>query len=75
MDGKQDLAEKFVKETGVSFITAIDDSKKTAKAYKVRAMPSSYLIGRDGNIISTHLGFRTSKTPAIEEEIKKALLQ
>lgn len=75
VDGKQELAEKFVNETGASFITAIDEAKKTAKAYKLRAMPSSYLIGRDGNIVSTHLGFRTSKTAAIEAEIKKALLQ
>jgi len=75
VDGKQDVAEKFVKDTGVTFITAIDDSKKTAKTYNLRAMPSSYLIGRDGSIISSHLGFRTSKTAAVEAEIKKALLQ
>jgi len=75
VDGKQELAEKFVNETKASFITAIDSGKKTAKAYKLRAMPSSYLIDRNGNIISSHLGFRTSKTAAMEAEIKSALRQ
>ena len=75
VDGKQELAEKFVNETKASFITAIDSGKKTAKAYKLRAMPSSYLIDRNGNIISSHLGFRTSKTAAMEAEIKSALQQ
>lgn len=75
VDGKQELAEKFVRETRASFITAIDSDKITAKEYKLRAMPSSYLIGRDGKIISTHLGFRTSKTDAMEAEIKTALQQ
>lgn len=75
VDGKRELAEKFVQETGASFITAIDSGKKTARDYKLRAMPSSYIIGRDGTIISIHLGFRTSKTKAMEDEIKQALMQ
>lgn len=75
VDGKRELAEKFVQESGASFITAIDSGKKTARAYKLRAMPSSYLIDREGKIISTHLGFRTSQTKTMEDEIKKALMQ
>lgn len=75
VDGKRELAEKFVQETKASFITAIDSGKKTAKAYKLRAMPSSYLIGRDGKILSVHLGFRTNKTKALEDEIREALKQ
>lgn len=75
VDGKRELAEKFVQKTGSSFITAIDAGKKTAKAYKLRAMPSSYLIDRNGIIVGIHLGFRTSKTTDMEEEIKKALMQ
>ena len=73
VDGKREVAEKFIEETGASFITAIDSGKKTARAYKLRAMPSSYLIDREGRIISTHLGFRTSKVKLMEEEIRQAL--
>ena len=75
VDAKYDSAEKFIQELNPSFISAHDPGKKTAKLYKLRAMPSSYLIDRKGNIISTHLGFRTSRTKKIEAEIRAALKQ
>ena len=73
VDAKYELAEKFIQELNPSFISAHDPGKKVAKLYKLRAMPSSYLIDRNGNIISTHLGFRTSRSKKIEAEIKAAL--
>jgi thiol-disulfide isomerase/thioredoxin len=75
VDAKYELAEKFVQDLKPSFISAHDPGKKTAKLYKLRAMPSSYLIDRNGNIISTHLGFRTSRTKKVEAEIKAALMK
>jgi len=75
IDGKVELAEKFVQELNPGFIVAHDPGKKTASLYKLRAMPSSYLINRNGNIISTHLGFRTSKSISLEKEIQQALKQ
>ena len=75
VDGKYELAEKFIQELNPSFISAHDPGKKVAKLYKLRAMPSSYLIDRNGNIISTHLGFRTSRSNKVEAEIKAALKQ
>ena len=75
VDAKYELAENFIRELKPSFISAHDPGKKTAKLYKLRAMPSSYLIDRNGKIISTHLGFRASRSNKVEAEIKKALKQ
>ena len=75
VDAKSELAEKFIQDLNPSFISAHDPEKKTAKLYKLRAMPSSYLIGRNGSIISTHLGFRTSRSKQVEAEIIEALKQ
>lgn len=75
VDAKYELAEKFIQELNPSFISAHDPGKKVAKLYKLRAMPSSYLVDRSGNIISTHLGFRTSRSKKVESEIKAALKQ
>ena len=75
VDAKYELAEKFVQELNPSFISAHDPGKKTAKLYKLLAMPSSYLIDRSGNIIRTPLGFRTSRTKKVEAELKAALKQ
>ena len=75
VDAKYELAEKFIRELNPSFISAHDSGKKVSKLYKLRAMPSSYLIDRNGNIIRTHLGFRTSRANKVEAEIKAALKQ
>lgn len=75
VDAKHSLAEKFVQEHNPSFISAHDPEKRIARLYKLSAMPSSYLIDRKGNIISTHLGFRASKGNKIEAEIKAALTE
>jgi len=75
VDSKYELAEKFIQDLKPSFISAHDPAKQTARLYKLRAMPSSYLIDRDGNIVSSHLGFRTSKTKKLESEIKILLKQ
>ena len=75
VDAKYKLAEKFIQELNPSFISAHDPGKKVAKLYKLRAMPSSYLIDRSGNIIRTHMGFRTSRANKVEAEIKAALKQ
>lgn len=75
VDAKPELAEKFIQDLKPSFIVAHDPAKKTPKLYKLRAMPSSYLIDRNGNIISTHLGFRTSITKKLEANIRDALKQ
>jgi cytochrome c biogenesis protein CcmG/thiol:disulfide interchange protein DsbE len=73
VNARQKDAEKFIKEHNPNFITAFDSGKKTAKTYKLEAMPSSYLIDRQGKIISTHLGFRTSNISKVETEIQQAL--
>ena len=75
VNAREKDAEKFIKEHNPSFITAFDPGKKTANSYNLEAMPSSYLIDRQGNIISTHLGFRVSNTSKVEAEIKQALKQ
>ena len=75
VDAKYQLAEKFIQDIQTSFISAHDPAKKIAELYKLRAMPSSYLIDRNGKIISTHLGFRASRSKKVEAEIKAALMQ
>jgi cytochrome c biogenesis protein CcmG/thiol:disulfide interchange protein DsbE len=75
MDGKKEVTEKFVKANNVTFTIARDPKGKIAAAYGVRGMPSSYLIGRDGNIHYSHEGFRNSDKARLEKIFKEALAQ
>jgi len=72
LDKTQDLADNFLYDFSPPFIVAFDPSGKTAEAFKVPAMPSSYLLNRDGTILYSHAGFDPKKTGDIEALIKEA---
>lgn len=75
LDKKEKAVEKFLKRYPAKFAVAYDPAGKTAEAYDVKGMPSSYLIDRNGNIIYTHIGFRASNKNKLEAKIKAALAQ
>ena len=47
LDKDKKLADIFLKEMDVNFKIAFDKTGESASKYKVKGMPSSYLIGRD----------------------------
>lgn len=48
----------FVERLTLSFPIALDDSGKISREYGVRALPVTFLIGRDGNIVWRAIGGR-----------------
>ncbi len=73
LDQERDLAEKFLSANPAQFVVAFDPDGKSAEAYNVKGMPSSYIIDRQGNIVKTHIGFRESEVKEMELELAKAL--
>jgi len=73
LDASRAEAEHFLQSLSVDFTVAFDQAGQTAEAFNVLAMPSSYLIGRDGKIVHQHRGFRQKDKAAIEQSIRKAL--
>jgi cytochrome c biogenesis protein CcmG/thiol:disulfide interchange protein DsbE len=73
LDKSRDPAEEFLREFTPPFIVAFDPAGKTAEAYDVRAMPSSYLVGRDGSLVYSHAGFDLRDAATIEKQIKEAV--
>ena len=66
-------AEKFLAEFPAKFAIHYDDEKSLATKYDVMAMPSSYVIGRDGKLIMRHLGFKVRRQDEYEAIIVDAL--
>ncbi|MDT8283405.1 MAG: TlpA disulfide reductase family protein [Gammaproteobacteria bacterium] len=75
LDKDKKLADEFLKGMDVNFVVAFDDSGKSASAYKLRGMPSSYLIGRDGKIHASHIGFRDQDKAQLEQVITDLLVK
>jgi cytochrome c biogenesis protein CcmG/thiol:disulfide interchange protein DsbE len=70
LDKEKRPAEDFLKLVDVNFIVAFDPEGKTAEAYQLRGMPSTYMIGRDGRLYVSHIGFREKDKPKMERAVK-----
>ena len=73
LDKDRNLANEFLKEMDVNFKVAFDESGASASEYKLRGMPSSYLIGRDGKVYASHVGFREKDKAQLEQAILNLL--
>ena len=58
LDQAPEDAKTFLAKYPANFTVAADANEKCAKDFDVKAMPSSYLIDRNGVIRHVHLGFR-----------------
>jgi cytochrome c biogenesis protein CcmG, thiol:disulfide interchange protein DsbE len=66
-------ADAFLKQYPAEFTVRFDPQGQLAQQYKVRGMPTSVLIGRDGKLLWTHEGFRSKDPAALEQSIRTAL--
>ena len=74
VDSKASDATAFLTKVPATFTVAFDPQGSTPKLYKVAAMPSSYLISRDGKVLKIHKGFKQDDVAEIEKSIAQALV-
>jgi peroxiredoxin len=75
LDKERKSADAFLDQHPAPFVIAFDPSGKTAKAFKVWGMPSSFLVGADGTILFSRAGFDPKKTGDIEHLIQEACIR
>jgi len=61
--GKSDIVREFAEKTGVSFPVVHDQDGRVRKQYEVVALPTTYLVGRDGKISGRAIGTRSWDEP------------
>ena len=62
-----------LKEGEDLFCKVADPKRSVAKTYELKGLPTTFLIDRAGNVISTHLGFQKDRAGELEAHIEKAL--
>ncbi len=73
VDSDLAAANRFLTDYPARFRVHFDKDRTLAREYDVVAMPSSFLIGRDGQIVKQHLGFKVLKQDEYEAAIQTAL--
>lgn len=73
LDEDLEEARRFLGRHPVKFTQTHDSEGKCPSLYEVKAMPSSYLIDREGKIRYVHLGFREADKETIRERIRSLI--
>ena len=73
LDKDREFASQFLAEVPATFTVAFDPTGKTAESYKVKAMPTTFLVSPDGRVLVTHTGFDAKRAPEFEARIAEAL--
>jgi len=73
LDKTRAAADGFLAKYPAPFRVAFDPSGATAEAYHVKGMPTTYLVGEDGRIVSSHVGFDDKSAAELEVAIARTL--
>lgn len=73
VDRERAEAEGFLRKTPAGFSIVYDPDGALASRYQVPGMPSSYVIGRDGQQVGVHIGFRQGMREEREAELERLL--
>lgn len=73
LDADRNDAGAFLAEYPAAFKIYYDTEAVLAKDFGVEAMPSSFVIGRDGEIVAHHLGFKVKRQQEYEAILVEAL--
>jgi len=73
VDKERRLAAAFLKETPAEFRLHYDPDGALAEQFGVLAMPSSFMLDRQGNVLATHYGFKLADTAEYEQGLRAAL--
>ena len=73
VDNDPAAAAAFLKEYPADFQIHYDTEAVLARQYDIQGMPSSVVIGRDGEIDETHIGFKVKRQNEYEAALVAAL--
>ena len=73
LDAKAADAHQFLAENPAQFLIAFDAAGTTPRAYGIKGMPSSVLVGPDGTVLFEHAGFKAADRAELEKRIQGAL--
>ena len=73
LDARQEDAAEFLEDYPAAFKIHFDTDATLAFQYGIQAMPSSVVIGRDGEIRASHSGFKVKQQDEYEAILVEAL--
>jgi len=73
LDTDRAKADEFLKSTPAQFPVVFDSGGALAKKFGVQGMPYAVILGRDGKVGHSHIGFHADKTKDYEQALQGVL--
>lgn len=73
LDRQRAAAEQFLRAVPTQATLVFDPAGESPRRFGVRAMPTTFVIGRDGRIRLQHDGFRDEDRAPLEAALREAL--
>ncbi|MCU7905490.1 MAG: TlpA family protein disulfide reductase [Candidatus Thiodiazotropha sp. (ex Epidulcina cf. delphinae)] len=73
VDEERAAADKMLRDIPVSFPILYDDKSRVSKGYRVKAMPSTFMIDRDGQVRYLHKGYQPGYEEDYQQQIRELL--
>ncbi len=68
-----DDAKRWLADTSVSFPVLLDPTNQLTKMYQVKAMPSTILVDRDGNVRHLHKGYKPGDENTYQDLVRSLI--
>ena len=75
LDESAEDAHNFLVQYPSDFAVAADTDEQCAKDFGVKAMPSTYLVDRNGTVRHIHLGFRSGEAAELRALVEQLLAE
>ena len=73
IDEKSSLAKKMIKELKINFPVLFDKTQSTSESYDLQAMPSTFIIDKNGVVRFAHYGYKSGYEKKYEKDVKSLL--
>lgn len=73
VDSEHADAERFLRDVPAQFSILYDPSGSLATTYDVPGMPTSFVFGADGKLVSKHIGFQQASRAEREAQLQMLL--
>jgi thiol-disulfide isomerase/thioredoxin len=73
LDKDREKADAFIKQHPPTFQMLFNSDGSIAKKYGVKGMPYAVILGKDGQVLHSHVGFHKDKTKEYIQALEGAL--
>lgn len=75
VEGSEGPARQLLDKVPVTFPVLIDENQRVSELYRLKAMPSTIVVDRDGVVRYVHLGYRPGDEAKYVEMVKQLIAE